>query len=281
MTGQRKRHVAGLKTPRSPKTGGASAWWRRLGKGPKWLALTVVPLLLAAVVPGGAPWITDRTRDLVGQQPLDGRGDVQPELVVGSYWATDAILTDSATDVWRAIRNQGGVQMKTSGQKVTLESNRAARIDIDKITAVVEQRRAPLSGTASIADPQGDSSGLRIDFNLDAGTEIPAVLTDDTRDPAKAPIPYSANGIIRYIEQGKPEHLLIRASTTKCHCLWRVRIDYTYRGERGQIVVPPPDASPFATTAWASHKVQYVTDTGSEPRRNDCVAVPASCRPPK
>jgi hypothetical protein len=280
---RRKPRVAGLRAPKqqTPKRAGALTWWHRIGKGPKWLAVTALPLLLAAVIPGAAPWVTDQTRDLFGQQPLTARGQAHPDVIAGQYWATEAMLTDPVShEIYATIRNSGGVQMGTSGQRVTLESNRAARIDIDRITAVVEQRRAPLAGTAFIADPQGSAEGLLVEFHLDAGTEVPALVADQSGDPTKAMLPYSGNGKIRYVEQGKPEHLVIRASTAKCYCQWRVRIEYSYRGTRGQLVVPPPGEPPFATTGWVSHKIEYNMHTaeGGGPQRHDCTQPAARCR---
>ncbi|WIX87779.1 hypothetical protein [Amycolatopsis sp. DG1A-15b] len=56
---------------------------------------------------------------------------------------------------------------------------------------------------------------------------------------------------------------MIRAKTERCFCLWRVRIEYSYRGDKHTLVVPPPSRPP--------HRVEYTM-------RIDCLAQPASCR---
>jgi hypothetical protein len=283
VTRRRKQPAAHKATRKAApqQTGRTLSWWRNLGKGPKWLVVTVTPLVLAAAIPGIVPWVADRTRDLFGEPPLTARGEAYPELIAGLYWATDTVLTEPTSyDSLAAVRDHRGAQMGMSGQKITLDSNRAGQIDIEKITAVVEQRRPPLAGTAFIADPQGDADVILVEFRLDSGTEIPALVPDESGDPAKATLPYLTNGKIRFVEQGKPEHLVIRASTSRCYCQWRVRIEYSYRGSRGQLLVPSPGEEPFATTAWTSHKVQYnmhSADSGI-PERHDCVALPSSCR---
>jgi hypothetical protein len=284
MNQPRKRLVAGRRTaPKAAAPARASearSLWRRLGKGPKWLLVTAVPLLLAAVIPGGAPWIVDRTLDAFGQRPLDARGEAYPQIMAGQYWATDEILTDPVSYDIMALIQSRGAQMGTSGHRITLESNRAGRIDVDKVTAVVEQRRAPLAGTAFIADPQGDSEALLIEFNLDLGSEIPAQLKGESNSSERKATPYGANGKIRYVELGKPEHLLISAFTTKCYCQWRVRVDYSYRGSRGHLIVPPPSERSFVSTAWVDHKVEYNMNSAESgiPQRHDCLAGPIICR---
>ena len=274
-----KRRPASRKKAQQ-QTGGALSWWRNLGRGPKWLVVTMTPVIFAAAVPGILPWAADRTRDLFGEPPLSARGADDTSLIAGDFWATDAVLTDPLSfEILSMIKARDGAQMGMSGQQITLDSNRAGQIDIEKITAVVEQRRPPLAGTSFVSEPQGDAEALMIEFPLDsgAGVEIPALVPDKSGDPAKAAAPYLANGKIRYVEQGKPEHLVIRASTTKCYCLWRVRIEYSYRGSPGTLVVPPPNEKPFATTAWTAHKVQYEMNVTNQ-QRHDCVALPTTCR---
>jgi hypothetical protein len=244
--------------------------------------VTVTPLILAAAVPGILPWAADQTRDVFGEEPLTAHGEAFPEIVAGTYWAVDDVLTEEATNLsLPAFRDRGAVQMGISGQRITVESNRSGRIDLEKITAVVEERRRPLAGTAFIADPQGGSDVTLLEFRLDsgAGDEIPALVPDESRDPAKA-TPYTTDGSIRFVEQGKPEHLVINATTTTCFCLWRVHIEYLYRGDRGELVVPPPGEKPFATTAWTKHRVQYLftVDNVDRATRLDCTTRPASCR---
>jgi hypothetical protein len=282
---RRRKQPAGRKaTPKAApqQTGRALSWWRSLGRGPKWLVVTVTPLIFAAAIPGIAPWAADRTRDLFGEQPLTARGENYPELIAGAYWATDDVLTEplaNFTSSLTIIQEHGGVQMDVSGHQITLTSNRAGQIDIVKITAVVEQRRPPLAGTTFIADPRGEGDVGLIEFHLDSGTEIPALVPDESGDPTKAATPYLANGKIRYAEQGKADHLVIRAFTKKCYCEWRVRIEYSYRGTHGQLIVPSPGEKPFATTAWTTHKADYLYTTDGTVQRYDCVAEPVKCRP--
>jgi hypothetical protein len=282
---RKKKKNAARKAPSSGSSGRtaeAVTWWRRLGKGPKWVVVTVTPLIVAAAIPGILPWASDRTRDLFGEEPLSAHGEAFPDIIAGTYWATDDVLTEpAATLSWPAFRARGAVQMGTSGQRITLESNRSGRIDLEKITAVVEQRRRPLAGTAFIADPQGSSDVALLEFRLDSGVrdEIPAMVPDESRDATKA-TPYTADGSIRVVEQGQPEHLVITTTTTTCFCLWRVHIEYLYRGERGELVVPPPGEKPFATTAWTRHRAQYqyTVENGGTATRVDCTTRPASCR---
>jgi hypothetical protein len=282
---RRKRPARRQATPKAAPqpTGRALSWWRNLGRGPKWLVVTLTPLIFATAIPGIVPWAADRMRDLFGEQPLTARGEDYPELIAGQYWATDDVLTEPLANFngLTTVREHVSAQMGVSGQQITLTSNRAGQIDIVKITAVVEQRRPPLAGTAFIADPQGEADVGLIEFHLDSGAEIPALVPDESDDPVKAATPYLANGKIRYVEQGKPDHLVIRAFTKQCYCQWRVRIEYSYRGSRGQLVVPPPGEKPFATTAWTTHKVEYnmnYADADGAPQRHDCVMTPASCR---
>lgn len=278
MNRKRKPVVAGRSTslrPASPPKRGL-AWWRGLGRAPKWLLATVTPLVLAVAVPGVAPLVADRARDLFSGDVLTVRGEPHPQLVAGQYWATDAVLTGPASGrVLDEVRQHTNAQLGTSGQQVTLESHRSGRIDIESITAVVEERREPLAGTAFVADPQGSEEAALVEFRLDsgAGLEIPALVPGD----AAGARPYLADGKIRFVEQGKPEHLVIRAKTERCFCLWRVRIEYTYRGDKRTVVVPPAGQPPFATTAWGPHRVEYNMRTEG-PERYDCQAQPASCR---
>ncbi|MDQ7808325.1 hypothetical protein Q5425_31715 [Amycolatopsis sp. A133] len=275
---KRKPVVAGRRTglrpaPR-PKSG--LAWWRGLGRAPKWLLATVTPLALAVAVPGVAPLVADRTRDLFSDEVLTARGESHPELVAGLYWATDAVLSAPASgQVFDEIRQHTNAQLGTSGHQVTLESHRAGRIDIETITAVVEERRLPLRGTAFVADPQGSEEAALVEFRLDsvAGREIPALVPGD----APGGRLYLSDGKIRFVEQGKPEHLVIRAKTERCFCLWRVRIEYSYRGGKRTLVVPPAGQPAFATTAWGPHDVEYNMRTDGA-QRYDCLARPASCR---
>ncbi|SDI98701.1 hypothetical protein SAMN05192558_104190 [Actinokineospora alba] len=285
MSRKRKQPGARKAAPKDarPEAGPALSWWRNLGRGPKWLAATMTPLILAVAIPGIAPWAVDRTRDLFGEQKLTASGEDYPSLIAGAYWTTDAIVTEPmSTFTYKAVVDRDGAQMGTSGHKVTLISNRAGQIAIEKVTAVVESRRPPLAGTAFIADPQGSADVAQFDFQLDSfiGGEIPALVRDESGDPTKPMTPYLANGKIRYVEEGKPEHLMIRASTTKCYCQWRVHIEYSYRGSRTQIIVPPPSAKPFATTAWSSHQIEYNmhTDNNGTAARHDCGAQPSICR---
>lgn len=256
------------------------SWWRELRRGRKWLAATVVPLVLAVAIPGIAPWVVDRTRDLVGEEPLTARSEAYPGLIAGDYWATGDVLTGSFEDVSGRLREHG-VQMGMSGHKITLDSNRSGQIHIERITAVIEQRRPALDGTAFIMDPQGTGDVALIEFRLDAGTgeEVPALVARDFNEPAES-VPYLADGKVLYVEQGQPQHLVVRASATKCYCRWRVHIEYTYRGDRSELVVPPSHDEPFATTAWTRHKIQYNMHgaDGRTPQRHDCVREPAGCR---
>ncbi|MGH3862255.1 hypothetical protein [Actinokineospora sp.] len=287
MSRNRKRRVTREAAPkdarRKPEAGPALSWWRNLGRGPKWLAATMTPLILTVAIPGIAPWAVDRTRDLFGEQKLAASGENYPSLIAGAYWATDFVVTEPiSTFDYKAVVDRDGAQMGTSGHKVTLISNRAGQIAIEKVTAVVEHRRPPLAGTAFIADPQGVGDVAQFDFQLDSfiGGEIPALVRDESADPTKPMAPYLANGKIRYVEEGKPEHLMIRASTTKCYCQWRVRIEYSYRGGRAQVIVPPPSAKPFTTTAWSNHQIEYNMhsgDTGTA-ARHDCTTQPSTCR---
>ncbi|WP_410639365.1 hypothetical protein [Amycolatopsis sp. lyj-346] len=236
----------------------------------------MTPLVLAVAVPGVAPLVADRTRDLFSDEVLSVRGDNHPELVAGQYWATDAVLTGPPSGpVLDEVRQHTHAQLGTSGQQVTLVSHRSGRIDIETITAVVEERRKPLEGTAFVADPQGSEETALVEFRLDsgAGVEIPALVPDD----AAGARPYLSDGKIRFVEQGKPEHLVIRAKTERCFCLWRVRIQYSYRGDRHTVVVPPAGQPAFATTAWGPHRVEYNMRTEG-PQRYDCKTSPASCR---
>ncbi|MEV7091411.1 hypothetical protein AB0M80_01080 [Amycolatopsis sp. NPDC051045] len=278
MNRKRKPVVAGrstaLRPARRPNPG--VAWWRGLGRAPKWLLATVTPLVLAVAVPGVAPLVADRTRDLFDGEVLTARGESYPDLVAGQYWATDAVLTGPASSqVFDEVRRHTSAQLGTSGHQVTLESHRAGRIDIETIAAVVEERRAPLAGTAFVADPQGSEETALVEFRLDsgAGREIPALVPGD----AAGARPYLSDGKIRFVEQGKPEHLVIRAKTERCFCLWRVRIEYSYRGDKRTLVVPPPGRPAFATTAWGPHDVEYNMRTEG-PQRYDCRAQPATCR---
>lgn len=278
MNRKRKPVVAGrstsLRPARRPNRG--LAWWRGLGRAPKWLLATVTPLVLAVAVPGVAPFAIDRTRDLFSDDVLSVRGDSYPELVAGQYWATDAVLDSTASSrVLDEVRQHTHAQLGTSGQQVTLESHRAGRIDIETITAVVEERRKPLDGTAFVADPQGSEEAALVEFRLDsgAGVEIPALVPGDSAGAR----PYLSDGKIRFVEQGKPEHLVIRAKTERCFCLWRVRIEYSYRGDKHTVVVPPAGQPAFATTAWGPHRVEY-TMRIEGPQRHDCLAQPAACR---
>lgn len=282
MTRKRKPVVAGrstaLRPPSAPNRG--LAWWRGLGRAPKWLLATVTPLVLAVAVPGVAPLVADRTRDLFSGDVLTARAESYPGLVAGQYWATDAVITGPPTgQVLDEVRRHTSAQLGISGHQVTLESHRSGRIDIEKITAVVEERNKPLAGTAFVADPQGSEETALVEFRLDsgAGVEIPALIPDD----AAGARPYLTDGKIRFVEQGKPEHLIIRAKTETCFCRWRVRIEYSYRGETSTIVMPPPGQPAFATTAWGDHRVEYNMhsgDTAQTPARHDCRAQPASCR---
>ncbi|HWE88203.1 MAG TPA: hypothetical protein VG317_01915 [Pseudonocardiaceae bacterium] len=264
------------------ETGKNPSWWRRVGRGPKWLIATIAPIIVATAVPGVAPWATDHIRDLLGQPPLSAISSAEPGLLAGSYWATNSILTAPYSDeIYTAIQNEGGVQIGTSGQLITLTSNRAGQIDIEQVTAVIEARQPPLAGTAFIAPPQGGGIGLTVQFHLDSGDQVPALVPSDPNYPDKNLKPYLADGSYLYLEQGKSEPIAIQATTTTCYCQWRVRINYVYRGQAGQITVPPPGQRPFGTTAWASHyRVEYDTNVfhaGIPPARYDCVAEPARC----
>ncbi|WP_410668773.1 hypothetical protein [Amycolatopsis sp. cmx-4-68] len=286
MNPKRKPVVAGrgtsLRPSRPPNRG--LAWWRGLGRAPKWLLATVMPLVLAVAVPGVAPLVADRTRDLFSGDVLTARAESYPDLVAGQYWATDAVITEPATGpatgrVLDEVRRHTSAQLGVSGHQVTLESHRSGRIDIEKITAVVEERRLPLAGTAFVADPQGSEETALVEFRLDsgAGIEIPALVPSDTAGAR----PYLTDGKIRFVEQGKPEHLVIRAKTETCFCRWRVRIEYSYRGDQRTIVLPPPGQPAFATTAWGYHAVEYNMHTGDASQtaqRHDCQAQPAACR---
>ncbi|MFJ9783576.1 hypothetical protein ACIRSS_28630 [Amycolatopsis sp. NPDC101161] len=284
MNRRRKPVVAGrtttLRPAERPKRG--PGWWHRLGKVPKALVATATPLVLAVAIPGVAPLAADRTRDVFSDEVLTAHGESYPSLVAGAYWATDAVLTvPSSYDVFDEMSRHTSAQLGTSGQQVTLESHRSGRIDLEKITAVVEERCTPLAGTAFVADPQGSGEAALIEFRLDAaaGTEIPALVPGD--DPGGPTRPYLTDGKVRFVEQGKTEHLVIRAHTEKCFCRWRVRIEYSYRGSRRSLVVPPSGQPAFATTAWGPHDVEYNMhsgETGIGPKRHDCRAQPASCR---
>ncbi|QKV81324.1 hypothetical protein HUT10_22440 [Amycolatopsis sp. Hca4] len=234
-------------------------------------------MVLAVAVPGVAPLVADRARDLFSDDVLSARGESRPDLLAGQYWATDAELTTPASaQVLDEVRRHTHAQLGTSGQQVTLESHRSARIDIENITAVVEERRSPLAGTAFVADPQGSGETALVEFRLDsgAGAEIPALVPGDGAALAR---PYLSDGKIRFVEQGKPEHLVIQAKTERCFCLWRVRIEYSYRGGKRTLVVPPVGQPAFATTAWGTHNIEYIVRTDGA-RRYDCRATPASCR---
>jgi hypothetical protein len=275
---KRKPVVAGRATSLrpAPRPNRGLAWWRGLGRAPKWLLATVTPLVLAVAVPGVAPLAADRARDLFSDEVLSARGESYPELVAGQYWATDAVLGQPASSrVLDEVRQHTHAQLGTSGQQVTLESHRSGRIDLETITAVVEERRKPLGGTAFVADPQGSEETALVEFRLDsgAGTEIPALVPGD----GGVARPYLSDGKIRFVEQGKPEHLVIRAKTERCFCLWRVRIEYSYRGGKHTLVVPPAGQPAFATTAWGPHEVEYnMRVEGAQ--RYDCVAQPETCR---
>jgi hypothetical protein len=236
----------------------------------------VTPLVLAVAVPGVAPLAIDRARDLFSDDVLSVRGDVHPELVAGQYWATDAVLDETASSgVLDLVRQHTHAQLGTSGQQVTLESHRAGRVDIEGITAVVEERRKPLGGTAFVADPQGSEEAALVEFRLDsgAGAEIPALVPGD----AAGARPYLSDGKIRFVEQGKPEHLVIRAKTERCYCLWRVRIEYSYRGDKHTVVVPPAGQPALATTARGPHELENNIRV-ERAQRYDCKPQPAACR---
>lgn len=284
MNRKRKPVVAGrtttLRPAKRPKRG--PAWWNKLGKVPKTLVATATPLVLAVAIPGVAPLTVDRAKDVFSDEVLTARGESYPGLVAGEYWATDAVLTGPVSDdVLAEMGKHTLAQLGTSGHQVTLESHRSGRIDIEKITAVVEERKAPLAGTAFIADPQGTGDAALIEFRLDsgAGSEIPALVPGE--DPGGPTRPYLTDGKVRFVEQGKTEHLVIRAHTEKCFCRWRVRIEYSYRGSRRALVVPPPGQPAFATTAWGRHDVEYNMHSGEPdigPKRHDCRVQPATCR---
>jgi hypothetical protein len=126
--------------------------------------------VLAVAVPGVAPLVADRARDLFSDEVLSARGESYPELVAGQYWATDAVLGQPASSrVLDEVRQHTHAQLGTSGQQVTLESHRSGRIDLETITAVVEERRKPLGGTAFVADPQGSEETALVEFRLDSG----------------------------------------------------------------------------------------------------------------
>jgi hypothetical protein len=105
-------------------------------------------------------------------------------------------------------------------------------------------------------------------------------VADESGDPGKATRPYLSDGKVLFLEKGQTEHLIVRASTRKCFCMWRVRIEYSYRGDRRTVTLPPPESPPFRTTAWGFHRVEYNMNTadGAAPARYDCVARPAACR---
>lgn len=124
-------------------------------------------------------------------------------------------------------------------------------------------------GTESQAESSPGHRPRRVPADSGAGTEIPALVPGDGAGAR----PYLSDGKIRFVEQGKPEHLVIRAKTERCFCLWRVRIEYSYRGGKHTLVAPPA----FATTAWGPHRVEY-TMRIEGPQRYDCLAQPASCR---
>ncbi|MCP2181536.1 hypothetical protein LY12_002813 [Prauserella alba] len=269
-----------------PQPSSQQRWWQaawaKVRAGFTWTKAFVVGgvtlLATAAAIPGVLPWLHDHGRDLVGEEPLTVEGEAKPDLLAGVYWATDEVITAPADwDVFERI-SSSGAQMGTSGHVVKLHSNRSARIVIEGLTAVVEQRREPLSGTAYVADPQGgDMEALLVDIPLDrGGGEVPALVRRDGGEPR----PYGTDGRIRYIEQGVAERLLVKASTETCHCTWRLRIDYSYRGEQGRLVVPPRGQPAFETTAWSRHKVEYDMHSAEDrvPRRHDCVRDPHSCR---
>lgn len=259
-------------------------WWRNLGKGAKGAVVAVSSVVVAAVIPGTVPWVTDRASDVFGQAPFAARGEARPQLMAGQYWATGVVLTEPVSIAVLTAVEANGAQLGTSGHEITLDSNRSARIDLESITAVIEQRKPPLAGTAFIADPQGAGDVAQIAFHLDsgAGQEVPALVPPPRGDDESAPQePYLAAGEVRYLERGKPEHLVISASTSSCYCLWRVHIRYSYRGSFGDVIVPPVGEPPFATTAWAPHAVEYNLNTakeGSTPQRIDCKADPKACR---
>ncbi|MCR3720785.1 hypothetical protein LY15_002772 [Prauserella flava] len=268
--------------PRQRKSSWLRSAWAKVRAGFTWTRAAVVGVLTlvatTATIPGAYPWLHDNARDLFGEEALTTEGEAKPDLLAGAYWATDEVVTASAD--WRVFDriSSSGAQMGTSGHIVKLHSNRAARIVIEGLTAVVEQRREPLSGTAYLADPQGgDMEALLVDIPLDrGGREVPALVRRDGGQPR----PYGVDGKIRYLEQGVAEQLLIKASTENCHCTWRLRIDYSYRGETGQVVVPPRGQPAFETTAWTRHKVEYDMHSAEDrvPRRHDCVRDPHSCR---
>lgn len=281
----RRKHVAGRKTStREParRQADENRWWRRLstvgGRAKVAVVGTVGLVATLAAIPGAYGWLHDQARDLVGEDPLVAEGRANPAVITAVYWATDDIVTGSTTrDVLEAIKS-GGAQMGTSGHTVTLNSNRAGRIDVVGITAVVERRERPLAGTAFLADPQGgDSDALLVRVPLDAGgDEIPARVQRGGGQPR----PYGADGRIRYVEQGKAEHMIVQASTETCHCTRRLRIDYTYRGQHGTVTVPPRDRPAFETTAWGRHAVQYdAWGAGvGQLTRTDCARHPGECR---
>ncbi|HEY4459020.1 MAG TPA: hypothetical protein VGN81_32200 [Pseudonocardiaceae bacterium] len=241
--------------------------WQKISRGPKWVIVTAVPILLATAIPGLAPWVVDRAQDLMGLPPLTATASNDPELEEGQYLATDSVLAvPASSDVYHTMVEQGAVQLGKSGQLITLTDNRSGEIYINRITATIESRRPPLSGTALVIPPQGMGETITVDFALGVGEDrVAAMVPADSGSPDKGTRPYLADGKFLYLQQGQSQPIAINASAKSCYCEWRVLINYVYRGNPGQLVVPPIDQKPFATTSWASgYRIEYIFDEGQQ-----------------
>ncbi|HJP74987.1 MAG TPA: hypothetical protein VJ914_11995 [Pseudonocardiaceae bacterium] len=238
-------------------------WWQKISRGPKWVIVTAVPILLATAIPGLAPWVVDRAQDLVGGAPLTATASDDPGLEEGQYLATDSALTvPASSNVYQTMLNQGAVQLGRSGQLITLTDNRSGEIYVNRITATIEARRPPLSGTALVIPPQGMGETITVDFALGVGADrVAAMVPADSGSPYQGTRPYLADGKFLYLQQGQSQPIAINASAKSCYCEWRVLIDYVYRGKSGELVVPPIGQKPFATTSWASgYQTEYIFD---------------------
>ncbi|WP_235079549.1 hypothetical protein [Amycolatopsis orientalis] len=273
---RRPKRVAGRLS--APEPAKRASRLQTLLKGPKRIVAAVATLLLAAVVPWAAPWLVDRGKDVFGGEPVTASSHDFPDVVAGRYWATAATITGQPESVGFEIFQREGAQLGVSGHEIALTSNRSGRIDLVRITAVVEQRLAPLSGTAYVQDPQGTAEEPIMDFHLDSGDDVPALVAGP--DPDRASRPYLADGKLQYLESGQTLHLILRGSTHRCFCTWRVRIEYSYRGDRRTLTLPPPGSPGFKTTAWGFHRVEYNQNTadGGGAKRFDCTSEPAKCR---
>ncbi|WP_433221575.1 hypothetical protein ACQP00_21025 [Dactylosporangium sp. CS-047395] len=143
-------------------------------------------------------------------------------------------------------RTHGGADPEVTFLKLIVEGRRRSTIRVINVSAVVMDRKEPLSGTLLAAGPEGGGALTQIGFNLDENDPVARTVDEDTGEFGK---PYFSATETKTLDRGEQEVFQITASTHRAFVQWCVEVKLLI-DSKIQTHRKCPESGPLRTTAF-------------------------------